>query len=272
MSSAASAGAMPDLQHTEDASGSESECPAVAATRDWAKKVPIGLGLCPWAVQSHGRGLLRIIACQCDTPMDAARFLEGEIEALTHRDVPPLSTTLVVCPKVEAFENFATFDEFVRSGARAHLNKQLLERVTLVAFHPNFLRWRGLPENIGEGSAVHSHFGRMGQKSEQPAAATVLETNNAAFGLRKVKVQFHETPPGQTRQEQFVPADWIVGEGAGEPLPDNAMHRSPHPTIHIIANGDLASLRLCDVSRVKRANARRMAGLGWKGLERRLGG
>lgn len=73
------------------------------------------------------------------------------------------------------------------------------------------------------------------------------------------------------RREQYVPTDWIdvpEGEEEGEPLPDNAMHRAPYPTVHVIANADLASLRARDVSRVKRINARRMAELGWEGLER----
>jgi hypothetical protein len=51
------------------------------------------------------------------------------------------------------------------------------------------------------------------------------------------------------------------------PLPDNVMHRSPYPTIHIIVNRDLASLCIRDISRVKRMNAQRMAKLGWDGVD-----
>ena len=48
---------------------------------------------------------------------------------------------------------------------------------------------------------------------------------------------------GLTRQEQFIPTDWIVvtNETCPRLLPDNIMHRSPYPTIHIIVNHDLAN-------------------------------
>ena len=49
----------------------------------------------------------------------------------------------------------------------------------------------------------------------------------------------------------------------GPPLPDNAMHRSPYPTIHLIRNEDLGKLQARDVSRVKRKNAQRMMELEW---------
>ena len=44
-----------------------------------------------------------------------------------------------------------------------------MERVTLVSFHPKFLRWRGLPDGISVGSIVQAHYGMIGQKSEQTA-------------------------------------------------------------------------------------------------------
>ena len=61
------------------------------------------------------------------------------------------------------------------------------------------------------------------------------------------------------------PVSWLVLNGdvdEGPPLPDNIMHRSPQPTIHLIRNTDLATLKARDVSRVKRMNAQRMMQLG----------
>jgi len=157
----------------------------------------------------------------------------------------------------------------------------ILEGVTLVAFHPRFLRWRGLPGGVGVGSEVRSHWGAVGRKSADAAPATIVETNNGAFGMRKVKVRFRRddstdegaaTQP-QRRREQYVPTDWIVDlPGRGPQLPDNFMYRSPHATIHVIVDEDLASLSLRDVSRVKRLNSRRMAEMGWEGLERLMMG
>jgi hypothetical protein len=172
-------------------------------------------------------------------------------------------------------------------------------QVTLVPFHPNFLRWRGLPKGIHIGSVVQSYkpaFGGCGfQKSPHPCPATVIETKNPVFGLRKIRVRFHIDPRNdnsneqddrsnrqQQRLEHYVPVDWLVldrpgagsgdgnvGHNVGDPLPDNAMHRAPYPTVHLIRNEDLGTLRARDVSRVKRKNAQKMLKLGWEGIQAR---
>ena len=250
------------------------------ATRSWVSKVPIGLGLCPWAGKSNNRGLLNIITCESECREAVAQLVENEVELLTREGTPPLSTTLVVCPHVKAWEeDFKEFDEFVRTGIRQHNNDTThnMQHVTLVAFHPSFCRWYGLPEGFGVGSVVDSYYGRIGQKSTQTTPATIIETNNKAFGLRKVKVRFHDTTLEGigNRQEHYVPTDWIEFTNNNESyqaplLPDNIMHRSPYPTIHIIMNRDLSSTCIRDVSRVKRLNAQRMMKLGWDGLEHHL--
>ena len=250
--------------------------------REWTTQVPIGLGLCPWAIKSSNKGLLRIVTCENNAVEGAVEFLENEIQSLTCRSsdnedapIPPLSTTLMVCPHVKEWGDFHIFDEFVSSGFKAQLkDSAILDNVTLVAFHPNFLRWYGIPPGIDVGSVVQCHWGIIGRKSVQTAAATVIETNNKAFGSKKVKVRFHDDAvEGLDRQEQFVPTNWIAQSENGPPsplLPDNAMYQSPYPVIHIIVNEDLTSMSIRDVSRVKRLNARRMAELGWLGLEQRL--
>lgn len=254
-------------QHRDD-----TETEYASKVREWASKVPIGLGLCPWAGKSRNKGLLRIVTCECDASSDAAEMIGREIEMLTLHDngAPPLSTTLMVCPHVNPWkEHFETFAEFVRMGIKQQLNDDaMLENVTLVAFHPQFLKWHGLPDGIGVGSVVQSHWGMIGRKSMQSAPATIVETVNQAFGLRKVRIRFRDPlPEGLSRPEQYVQIDWLCLPNLGLPLPDNFMYRAPYPTIHIIVNQDLASMSIRDVSRVKRLNAQRMAKLGWDGLE-----
>jgi hypothetical protein len=181
-------------------------------------------------------------------------------------------------------DDFDRFDEFVKCGMKQHVpsttNRDIEEKnVTLVAFHPKFQRWHALPREVRVGSMIHSHWDNMGQKSVKTAEATIVEMETRAFGMRKVKVRFQGVEDGfdRRRREQYVPTDWIVvprlqtqdaEHCVRYPLPDNAMYRSPYPTIHIIDNRDLASLCVADVSRVKRLNARRMMRLGWEGLEK----
>ncbi len=245
--------------------------------KNWTLQIPIGLGLCPWASKSHNQGNLRYVTCTFETPREVAAYVQREIQRLVCRkDNEPQqwSTTLVICPNVNEWnESFPTFDKFVSNDIWEESEHRARDEITLVAFHPNFLRWHGLPDNVTEGIVVQSHYGIVGKKSVKTAPATIVETCNKAFGMRKVKVRFH-TACHVRRQEQYVPTDWISleeeGNKEGPALPDNAMHQSPYPTIHIIRNTDLASLSIRDISRVKRKNAQRMMKLGWGGIEKKL--
>lgn len=243
-------------------------CEYATQVQSWTKRIPIGLGLCPWAGKSQSQGRLRYMTCECDTPSDVAQLILTEATRLTQSDVAPLSSTLVVCPYVAAWKDFAAFDTWVASGINEELKGESLDdKVTLVSFHPGFLRWRGLPEGVEVGSVVQSYWGTAGRKSLHTSPATVIDTSNSVFGMQKIQVRFHES-----MEEQFVPIDWFAQSvsSVGPPLPDNAMHRAPHPTIHLIRNDDLGTLCMRDVSRVKRKNAQRMMKLGWEGVEMQL--
>lgn len=253
--------------------------------KNWTLQIPVGLGLCPWASKSHNHGNLRYVTCRAETPRDVAVCVQREIQRLVRSDgePPPWSTTLVICPHINEWnESFSTFDRFVSHDIWDQFKQDdndernpstIPDDITLVAFHPNFLRWHGLPDKIEKGSVVQSHYGFFGKKSVESAHATIVETCNKAFGMRRVKVRFHDTC-NDRRQEQYVPTDWILipddCSQRGPALPDNAMHQAPHPTIHIINNADLASLSIRDISRVKRKNAHRMMKLGWDGIEEKL--
>lgn len=208
----------------------------------WAERVPIGLGLCPWAIKHQKR--LKYVTC--DAGEDVPTIIRAEGELL----IQPWNSTLVVCPHVlEWSKDFEVFDKFVKDLGK---ETDIFAKVTLVSFHPEFLRWRGLPEDLTVGSVVLSHRGLSGfQKSMEMFSATVLETSNAMFGRRKIKVRFHDD-----QKEQYVPTDWL--NVVGPPLPDNLMHQAPYPTIHLIRNDDLGTMCVRDVSRVKRKNAQRM--------------
>mmetsp|Transcript_23458 Transcript_23458/g.52166 ORF Transcript_23458/g.52166 Transcript_23458/m.52166 type:complete len:427 (+) Transcript_23458:201-1481(+) len=161
------------------------------------------------------------------------------------RPLPPWSTTLVICPYVEEWKNdFETFRAFVENFGSACTdpnakvdatekqknNDHRNAGVTLVPFHPLFVRWRGLPEGIGTGSEVFCHKGLAGfGKSPGVFRATVLDPRPEAFGRRRVRVRFHDsdnncgnanrnnivdgkqqTATRRCTVEQYVPVDWVV--------------------------------------------------------------
>lgn len=259
----------------------------IGVTCEWTKRVPIGLGLCPWAVKSLRKGNLRLEVCMIETtPLQVSKRLLEEARRLvttleSYRDGDEYHTTLLVCPKVEEWNtSFDAFDDFVNTfwtQADPEVSTETIQNdemgatvssiqqeITLVAFHPSFMRWRGLPEGVQVGDTIKCHKAIGGfKKSQEIFPATILETANKVFGSRKIRVEFADD-----RQKQYVPVEWCVYRDdnrdrvLGPPLPDNAMHQSPFPTIHLIRNRDLGRLRARDVSRVKRKNAQRMMKLG----------
>ena len=270
----------------------------IREVRTWTEKVPIGMNLCPWAKLSHKKGRIRYVVASGEavrTPKQASDVVWKEIQRLLFvnknydkgnhncsfkqaRSHLPWSTTLVICPDVEAWRtDYKTFESFVENLGTTiehHSHKTSVPddtgRVTLVPFHPHFARWRGLPETIVTGSVVRCHRGLAGfSKSPEAYSATVVDLQPPGFGKRRVRVRFHEAHlegRGWGNTEQCVPVDWVVLEEEGGAdkdrwplLPDNAMHRAPYPTIHILHNDDLQDLSIHDISRLKRRNAKRMA-------------
>jgi len=258
-------------EHINDHFGVPPDSEYARQVQKWTVHIPIGLGLCPWAGKSYNRKCLRFVTCHGKSPSNVSHFVGSEIELLTKTNVAPLSSTLIVCPEVVIWKDFKVFEDYLTSGIYRDLENSEMaqERITFVAFHPEFLRWRGLPKGLQVGSVVRSYWGFIGSKSTETAPATILETESKAFGQKKVKIRFRDTIEGR-RQDQFVTIDWIDHTDSGPPLPNNIMHRAPYPTIHLISNKDLASFSIRTISRVKRNNAQRMMDLGWDGLAKRM--
>ena len=251
----------------------DSNAKYVIQTLQWTERIPIGLGLCPWAGKSLRSKRLRIVACDAHLIKGARTCVLEEAKRLCECSASEeWTTTLVVCPRVSEWQDdFDPFDRCVQSfkdGDTSEVHSEILDQLTLVAFHPKFTRWHALPYNIGVESLVYCHRGMCGfEKSKDLYSAKIIETEGSNFGRRKVKVRFDNDG-----KEQYVPIDWLMSDrdgnslAKGEALPDNVMHRAPYPTIHLIRNTDLASLCARNVSRVKRKNAQLMERLGWDGI------
>jgi Protein of unknown function (DUF1415) len=290
-----------DAGDDDDDDDDDHDC--LARTRTWTQQVPIGRGLCPWAARSQAQGRLHSVVCHATQSKHVAQMLEEEAlkllvacEEETRRSSPGTTThhnieeetsdwwktTLLICPHMSSWnESFELFDEFIKTqqqlwkereeaydwntSSSAGATALLSSHITLVAFHPHFVRWRGLPVGTKEGDVLLCRRPSV----LNPSPATLKEACTKPFGRRKVKVHFHDHDA--TRECYVDPKDceFLGPDDTAQERPvlaDNAMHRSPYPTIHLIRNQDLARLSLPDISRVKRKNMQRMARIGeWVG-------
>ena len=151
----------------------DSNAKYVIQTRQWTERIPIGLGLCPWAGKSLRSKRLRIVACDAHLIKGARTCVLEEAKRLCECSASEeWTTTLVVCPRVSEWQDdFDPFDRYVQSfnGDESSLDNEttddeVLDQITLVAFHPKFTRWHALPQNIGVESLVHCHRGMCGSK------------------------------------------------------------------------------------------------------------
>jgi len=190
-----------------------------------------------------------------------------EAAKLCRQGAAPWTTSMVVCPRVAHWStDFAAFDAWV-SGSREL--DDLEGAVSLVTFHPNFERWRELAPGVGPGSTVLSHYEEPdGRRSQRTLPAVIVTTDPQVVGARRVGVRFLDD-----NVEQWVPLDWLGFRSLScKPLPDNWMHRAPHPTVHLIRRRDLWRVREADggyetVAEVQVRNSRRIQELGCPRLE-----
>eukprot|EP00746_Dinoflagellata_sp_MGD_P040840 gnl/MRDRNA2_/MRDRNA2_19864_c0_seq1.p1 gnl/MRDRNA2_/MRDRNA2_19864_c0~~gnl/MRDRNA2_/MRDRNA2_19864_c0_seq1.p1 ORF type:complete len:535 (+),score=97.05 gnl/MRDRNA2_/MRDRNA2_19864_c0_seq1:313-1917(+) len=239
----------------------QGRCKYEREVRSWAERVVIGLGLCPWAMKAQKDELLRYVTCEGDKPSDVARLISMEADSLTSTDASPLSSTLIICPHVVAWNDFNNFAAWVNRGEKFGPEletRNVGEKVVLVAFHPKHLQL--YLEDLEIGTVVMSHYRRdLGTsgavKSIEMLPATV--TDSSAFeSAQRVRVRFHKSNHTKDGAEQDVPLDWL-GQHPDAPLPHNLMHQAPFPTVHLIRDADLklSSKDLLDWDKVSAWNA-----------------
>jgi hypothetical protein len=237
--------------------GSSSSTAAAAAVQRWLDDVILKHGLCPWAPLALRSGGLRIVTSHASDEESAFEEIVDERDRLFGSEAADLSTTLLVCPSVEGWQDdFDRFDRFVSTADAALQDGPM--GLSLVAFHPCFARWRHLPEEVlSDGAEVWAYYEEeltaVGQevgyrRSESAERATVLDVDEASTGVRKVAVRFKDDGA-----VQLLPMEWVVGPAAvdeaapatssREPmrplLADNWLHACPVPMVHLLRGEEL---------------------------------
>ena len=106
-----------DPQNSRDSTENLTEQEYIERMQQWTVKIPIGLGLCPWASKAHHHGNIRYVVCGSETsPAEIEQRIlqEGSrLRALTeieNEDSNSFHTTLLICPNVNEWNN--DFEEF----------------------------------------------------------------------------------------------------------------------------------------------------------------
>lgn len=224
------------------------------AVRRWVDQFVIGLGFCPWAKPADEAGRIRVVTSTCTSESAVLSDLNSEALRVSGA-LPPAcgetadgkpTTTLLVCPHVCGWDDFAPFHQFyVNQLANGYLLAS--HDLYVVPFHPRF----------GEhGPAVI--VGDVIELGGGPAGASVRATvvdAMAGFGEMGQQLAKVEVDGGG---EHFIslPAE-------GDPLA-NITSRAPRPTLHLLRIDDLER---ADDPNLRERNQQRTRALGIAGAE-----
>ncbi|CAE6943048.1 Dynlt1 [Symbiodinium sp. CCMP2456] len=231
--------------------------------RGWVQSFILEGRFCPWATRSMAAGELRFVESAATSPEEAAGSL---IEQALRLDLATreLASSLLILRHVEAFQEFFIFDAYLKAwdrglvapkGTRSgvllprakapsertqELLKRCHEKVRLVTFHPGFSRWLEPPGGYCNSSQV---FLDLMQKrvhvdphfAGEPATIFRPGPEEVEVGPRQVCARLHGgSGICAWDLEDIVPEEDFV------PLPDNDMHRTPFPVVHLIRKVDLS--------------------------------
>ena len=119
--------------------------------RRWLEDVVIGLGLCPWAAKGA-----RVVTSKARSSVEVLEDLQVEAKELWQGES---TTSLVVCPHVEAWQSFVHFHAFYTWHLDNGFGLQELG-VKVVPFHPKFaLRSKGF--QLGDQVQVPGPDGQL---------------------------------------------------------------------------------------------------------------
>lgn len=253
---------------------------AVAA---WADSFVIAKTLCPWAARSKRKGELFLVSSEASTEDEAFNDVHTAAKVLLAHNLHGAKSSSFLGTTLVAFESqsssawaadFGAFDAFVR---RAQV---LIPGTSLVAFHPEFNRWRDLPLVVGDEVQAHRLGTYVDQEAYEAAElaaqqrnddkgvdvdciyrrtednwpAIVVGVDESIFGVRSARLRFLVSPEyydddaGDGDEdgydaEETVPIDWIVNRPGFDDsllLADNKLNRSPVPVVHILRSDVLA--------------------------------
>lgn len=118
----------------------------IEATRDWIRRIVIGLNLCPFAKKVFDEEKIRYVVTQTSDDAELMVELAGELELLKRKPIGEIETTLLIHPN--ALEDFLDYNEFLESADRLIKHLGLEGVIQLASFHPEYRFADTKPEDI----------------------------------------------------------------------------------------------------------------------------
>lgn len=237
------------------------------AVRQWVNKFIIGLNFCPWAGPAGEAGGLRIVSSTATSAEGVLADLLAEALRLPAADVcvaegaaeeTPLraATTLLVCPRVEAWRNFEAFNSFyveeLRNGyALAEQN------LYIVPFHP---RHGEVGPELRDGDRIE-----LGEGPDGVAVFALVLDAAAGYGDQGQPLALVRDDEGDEFHVALPPRPG--GEGGAGGAAEAAASRAPRPTLHLLR---VADLDRAEDDGVRARNRRRAEAMGPEKLEELL--
>ncbi|CAJ1456237.1 unnamed protein product [Effrenium voratum] len=245
------------------------------AVRNWLQKLVIGMNFCPWAKSVNEDNGIKVVTSLATTEDEVLSDLKREAAWLPVGEAKTKpTTTLVVCPYVAPWQDFAPFGDFF--GEKLE-NGVLLEDefgVKLVGFHPQY------EEEPLHGSVLDVGDVLTLPLKDEPEPVTVLDpapdADGEAFLVRRQDggeemISYKRLTELLAEDDSGLPPETAEEEEDELESVEGIAQRAPRPTIHL--------LRLCDLSnalaegvevgdRVLEQNALSAQELGYAGWQR----
>lgn len=225
------------------------------AVKKWLDSMIIGMSFCPWAGPASEANGIRIATSMANSPAAALEDLKAEAARLQGaRD--STVTTLLVCPCVEPWEDFANFNDFRETELQN--GEALVEEFgcKVVCFHPHSQASDSYGLQEGDDIVIRAGDG------EQLCGTVLGIMPEGEDGASNLKVQFYgKVDEGDAENGEFgmqpfsdaadrvetVPEQSVLQLIGREALQDedacrSILGRAPRIVLHLLRAADLEAV------------------------------
>ncbi|CAE6920034.1 argC [Symbiodinium natans] len=227
------------------------------AVQKWLDSMIIGLSFCPWAKPASEAGGIRIVTSMAKSPADALEDLKAEAARLQGAPGTTATTvtTLLVCPGVKPWEDFAEFNAFRETelGNGEALVKEFGCKV--VCFHPHSRASDSYGLQEGDEIVIRREDGEQ-------LCGTILSMAQGEEGDSILRVQFYgKVDQGNAEDGEFgmqpfadsedhvdcVPEESVLQLLGREALQEedacrSILGRAPRIVLHLLRAADLEAV------------------------------